>query len=64
MILQSFLLLHAIQILIVFNEDPHRSQIFHVYGTLEKWGKATMSVHYSPDIVKAKIYCMQVQLST
>lgn len=64
--LGKLLLFCAIQILIVFNEDPHkvkgRSQIFNVYSTMEKWGKATMSVHYSPDIVKSTVG--KFQLST
>lgn len=58
---RKLLLLCVILFLIVFSKNPHKvksgSQIFNIYGTVVKWGKAMMSVHYSPDIVKAKINC-------
>lgn len=62
--MRKLLLLCVIQILIVFNENLHKvksgSQVFNTYGTMEKWRKAKMSVHYIPDIVKAEIYCGQI----
>lgn len=62
--MRKLLLLSVIHILILFNENPHKvkggSQIFNAYDTMEKWGTTTVSIHYSPDIVKPKIYCGQI----